>query len=191
MIETILLAMLISKIKGYKLRPLFKSWAFYPVLLFTLIYIFLQFLIFSGDYRFVKYSGLLETIYILAFLPLIFAHRLYGSAIKGSLSIMIGTALNKLAIVANRGKMPVFPTLSYITGYAKPESFTLVNDIHVLGSEATKLKLLTDYIDFGYSILSIGDIFIRFFTFIIIFNSIRYITKQNIEIKYLGGRKTC
>jgi hypothetical protein len=175
MIETILLAMLISKTKGYKLKPLFKSWAFYPTMIFTLFYVFLQINIFCGNYRFIKFSRLLETIYILTFLALIFTYRLYGSAIIGSLTIFIGSILNKLTIFANGGKMPVFPTLSYITGYAKPDSFTIVNDIHILGNDTTKLKFLTDYIDLGYSILSIGDIFIRFFTFIIVFSTIKYI----------------
>lgn len=175
MIETILLAMLISKLKGYKLKPLFKSWAFYPTMIFTLLYVFLQIAVFCGDYRFIKYSRLLETIYILTFLVLIFTYNMYGSAIIGSVFIFIGTAFNKLAIAANGGNMPVFPTLSYVTGYAKVESFAIVNDIHILGNEATKLKFFTDYIDLGYSILSIGDIFIRFFTFIIIFNSIKYV----------------
>jgi hypothetical protein len=83
--------------------------------------------------------------------------------------------LNKFVIRANNGKMPVFPTLSYFTGYAKPDSFIKVNDIHVLGDSSTKFKFLTDIIDVGYSIMSIGDIFIRFFVFIIIFNTIKYI----------------
>ncbi len=178
MIETILLAMLFLKIKGYKLKPLFKSWAFYPVILFTLFYILLQITIFYGNYHFVKYSRLLETMYILTFLFPIFKYKLYKSAIIGSLSVFIGSALNKLAIAANDGKMPVFPTLSYVTGYAKPKSFTLVNDIHILGSEAARFKFLTDYIDLGYSILSIGDIFIRFFTFIVVFNAIKYVNKN-------------
>jgi hypothetical protein len=184
MIETILLAMLISKIKGYKLKRILKSWAFYPTIIFTFFYVFLQINIFLGDYRLVKYSALFETVYILTFLALIFKYKLYGSAIIGSLSIFIGTILNKLAIAANNGKMPVFPTLSYVTGYAKPHSFTIVSSLHTLGNEATKLKFLTDYIDLGYSILSIGDIFIRFFTFIIVFNSIKHINRTRVNEIY-------
>lgn len=183
MIETILLAMLVAKIKGYNLKPLFKSWTAYPSMIFTLLYVFLDITIFYGDYRFIKYEGLLEKVYVLTFLALIFKYKLYKGAIIGSVSIFIGTALNMLAIAANEGKMPVFPTLSYITGYVKPDSFAKVKDIHILGNEATKLKFLTDYIDLGYSILSIGDIFIRFFTFIIIFNSIKY---TNISINLDG-----
>ena len=190
MIETVLLAMLVAKIKGYKLTPLFKDWAIYPAMIFTLFYVFLQITIFCGYYGFIKYAKLFETIYIFTFLPLIFKYRLYVSAFAGSVCIFIGTALNKLAMSANGYKMPVFPTLSYITGYTKPESFLKVKDIHILGSKVTKIKFLTDYIDLGYSILSIGDVFIRLFAFIIIFNSIKYINEINIKHKKVLGGKT-
>lgn len=181
MIETILLAMIILKIKGYKLKPMFRSWVFYPMMIFTLFYIFIQISIFCGYYGFIKYSALLEKAYLLTFLFIIFKYELYGSAIIGSIAVFIGTIMNKLAMSANGGKMPVFPTLSYITGYVKPDSFSKVKDIHILGSEETKLKILTDYIDLGYSVLSIGDIFIRFFTFIIVYNSIKFLNKESIE----------
>lgn len=181
MIETFLLAMLIARIKGYKLKPIFKDWAVYPAIIFTLFYVFMQISIFCGYYGFIKYASLLETLYISTFLFLIFRYKLYTSALLGSICIFIGTALNKIAIAANGGRMPVFPTFSYITGYAKPESFLRINDIHVLGNNMTKLKLLTDYIDLGYSILSIGDVLIRLFIFIVIYNSIKYINKITVE----------
>lgn len=177
MIETILIAMLVAKIKGYKLKPLFMSWEIYPVLAFAIIYIFFNMGVFFGNYNFIKFAGILEPVYICTFFILIIKYRQYISAIIGSIAIFIGTILNKIAISANGGKMPVFPTLSYATGYIKPDIFIKVKDIHVLGSEASKLKFLTDIIDLGYSILSIGDIFIRIFTFIIIFNTIKSINK--------------
>lgn len=177
MIETILLAMLAAKIRGYKLKPLFTIWEIYPILLFAIIYIFLNIGVFFGNYSFVSFAGILESIYMLTFFILIIKYKQYVSAIIGSVSIIIGTILNKIAISANGGKMPVFPSLSYVTGYVKPDSFTKARDIHVLGSEASKLKFLTDTIDLGYSILSIGDVFIRVFTFIIIFNTIKSINK--------------
>ena len=80
--------------------------------------------------------------------------------------------------------MPVFPTLSYLTGYGKVEAFDKVNDIHILGNSSTKLKFLTDIFDIGYSILSIGDVFIRLYVFIIIYSVIKEInverTKENL-----------
>lgn len=175
MIETILLAMLIAKLKGYKLKPLFKSWEFYPVFGFSIIYIILNSMIFFNNYSLVKYAKLLETIYILIFLIPIIKYKQYFSAIVGSISILIGTLLNKVVMLANAGKMPVYPTLSRLTGYFKSNSFCKAKDIHVLGNSLTKLKALTDFIDLGYSILSIGDVFIRLFTFIIIYNSIKYL----------------
>lgn len=177
MLETIFIAMLVAKIKGYKLKPLFMSWEVYPVLAFSIIYIFLNMSVFFGNYNFIKFAGILEPIYICTFLILIIKYKQYASAIIGSSCIIIGTILNKIVISANGGKMPVFPTLSYVTGYVKPYAFMKVKDIHILGSEASKLKFLTDTIDLGYSILSIGDIFIRLFTFIIIFNTIKSINK--------------
>ncbi len=180
MIETVLLALIIAKLKRYKLKPLLKDWAIYPPLIFTLFYLILQGTIFLGFYGFIKYASLLETLYILTFLPLIFKYELYKSALLGSICIFVGTALNKLAMAANGGKMPVFPTLSYVTGYAKQDSFEKANDIHILGSSSTKVKFLTDYLDLGYSILSIGDVFIRIFTFIIIYDSIKYINKVKL-----------
>ncbi len=92
--------------------------------------------------------------------------------------MLIGGGLNDIVIKANDGFMPVFPTLSYLTGYAKPEAFVIVKDIHMLGNSQTKLKILTDFIDLGYSILSIGDVFIRAFVFIIIYTSIKKINNQ-------------
>ena len=181
MIETIFLALVFAKIKGYKVKPLFKSWTIYPVLAFVLIYVVFEVMIFHGDYRFIKYSSIFHLLSLLIFLILIIKYKLNASAIIGSVFIFIGSTLNNVVISANNGKMPVFPTISYWTGYAKPEAFIKVKDIHILGSSLTKLKFLTDIFDIGYSIMSIGDIFIRVFAFIIIFNTIKVINNSNIH----------
>lgn len=181
MIETILLTFLISKLKGYRLKPLFKTWDIYLILFFELVYWILQGAVFLGDYSFIRYAGVFKSVYLYSFFILIFRYKLYYSAILGSVSIVIGSLLNKIAISANNGKMPVFPTLSYLTGYATIDSFSKVNDIHILGNSATKIKFLTDFIDTGYSILSIGDVFIRLFVFVIIFNAIKYLNNNKEE----------
>ncbi|OOO69623.1 hypothetical protein BS638_02170 [Clostridium tepidum] len=175
MLETIILALIVAKLKGYKIKPIFKSWHIYPVLVIEFIYLIIQIHIFLGNYSIVEHIKILETIYICSYLFIIIKYDQYISAVIGSIFIYLGSMLNKFVIRANNGKMPVFPTLSYFTGYAKPDSFIKVNDIHVLGDSSTKFKFLTDIIDVGYSIMSIGDIFIRFFVFIIIFNTIKYI----------------
>lgn len=177
MIEPILLALIFAKVKGYKVRPLFKAWAIYPLLTFVMMYVILELMLFQGNYTFIKYSGIFHYLYLLTFLILIIKYKLNMSAIIGSIFIFIGSALNNIAIATNNGKMPVFPTLSYLTGYAKPDSFIKVKDIHILGSAATKLKFLTDIIDVGYSVMSIGDVCIRVFAFIIIFDTIKVINK--------------
>ncbi|UFH66031.1 DUF5317 domain-containing protein [Clostridium cadaveris] len=173
MVETILLAMIIAKLKGYKIKPLFKSWTIYPLLVLEVITAIGQVTIFNGNYDFIKVVGLLKVVYLSAYLFLIFKYEVYKSAILGSIFMICGGMLNDIAIKANGRFMPVFPSLSYFTGYAKKEAFDLVNDIHILGNTDTKVKFLTDFIDLGYSILSVGDILIRVFVFLIIYNSIK------------------
>lgn len=188
MLETILVALIVCKIKGYKIKPLFKSWTIYPVIFMEIITIIMQVNLFMGNYTFIKYGEILKILYICSYLPMVFKYSQHISAIIGSVSIMIGGLLNDIAIKINGGMMPVFPNLSYITGYVKPDSFDRVNDIHILGNADTNFKFLTDIFDLGYSILSIGDIFIRFYVFIIIFNVIKSINKSLIYKTALGVR---
>lgn len=183
MIETILISFIFCKIKGFKLKPLFKNWAIYPVLFMELIYFIVQANIFMGNYSVINYVGILKTLYLCSYLPLIFTYGQYIAAILGSVFVVIGGILNDIAISANNGFMPVFPTLSFLTGYAKIDAFNKVNDIHILGDSTTKLKLLTDIFDIGYSVLSIGDIFIRVYVFLVIYNVVKYlnISKEKIS----------
>lgn len=179
MAETIIIALIFAKIKGYKIKPLFKTWAIYPVLFMELIYIVIQMNLFNENYEIIKYVGIFKNIYLCSYLSLVFKYEQYISAIIGAIFVFIGGILNDIAIVANNGMMPVFPKLSYITGYITTESFSKANDIHILGNSETKLKFLTDIFDVGYSILSLGDIFIRFYVFIIIFKTIKYINETS------------
>ncbi|MGL5087049.1 MAG: DUF5317 family protein [Clostridium sp.] len=179
--ETIIIALIIAKIKGYKIRPLFKTWAIYPVVFMELIYLIIQISIFNENYELIKYAGVLKTVYLCSYLPLVFKFEQYISAIVGSVAMVIGGGLNDIAIAVNNGMMPVFPSLSYLTGYVKPDSFSKVSDIHILGGSETKMKFLTDIFDIGYSVLSLGDVFIRFYVFIIIYKSIKYLN----EISYI------
>jgi hypothetical protein len=112
--------------------------------------------------------------------------QLYKPALVGSGSIVVGTLLNKFVISQNNGKMPVFPSFSYLTGYVKPYTFQAVQDIHVLGSGAAHWKILTDYIDFGYSILSPGDLFINFFSFLMLYYTIKAVNLQRNSKKHLS-----
>lgn len=175
--ETILFVLIYSKYKRYNLRPLFQRKEIYYVLAIEVIYICLQVTLFAGNFSAIKYASILKSIYLCAYLGLILKHQLYKEAIMGSGFILLGGMCNNLAMAANGGKMPVFPNLSYLTNYAKPEAFIIANqvanDFHVLGDENTKLKVLTDVVDIGYSILSIGDLFIRVFVVLIIYGAIK------------------
>ena len=173
MLEIIIISLIFCKIKKFKIKPLFKSWAIYPVLFMELIYLVVQANIFMENYALIKYVGILKSLYLCSYLPLVFVYKQYISAIIGSGFVILGGILNDIAIAANNGYMPVFPSLSYITGYAQIDAFDKVNDIHILGSASTKLKFLTDIFDIGYSVLSLGDIFIRGFVFIIIYNVVK------------------
>jgi hypothetical protein len=184
MIETILAAIILGKIKHYKIGYLFRSWSFYPVLITQCILIFFQISVFFGNYYFVQFASAIKIAIILSFLfPMLF-FQLYKPALIGSGSIVFGTLLNKFVISQNNGKMPVFPSFSYLTGYVKPHAFSSVHDIHVLGGAFAHWKILTDYIDFGYSILSPGDLFIHFFSFLMLYYTIKAVNLR-YNPKYL------
>lgn len=179
MVETILLAFIAAKLKKLDIKPIFRDWAIYPVLFFAVLYIFLQAMVFLGDYSLVKYTNIYKTSYLLSFLFLIIRYKQYIAGFAGAISVIIGTWLNNIVIAANGGKMPVFPTLSYITGYMKPSVVNNIDNVHILGSETTKLSFLSDIFDVGYSVMSIGDIIVRAYAFIVIYFSIKYICKLN------------
>lgn len=181
MLETIILAMLVAKLKGYKPSQLLKAWPVYLIIMFEIIYIFLQASTFLGNYSLIKYSSLIEKPFLFIFFILILIYKQYVSALIGSIFMLIGGILNNIVIAANSGKMPVFPTLSYFTGYVKQDLWRNVNDIHTLGTAGTNLKFLSDIFDLGYCIMSIGDIFIRVFVFLVIFNTIKQLTLINYK----------
>ena len=178
MILEVLAVITLAKIKHYKIKYLFYTWTFYPILLAELAYIGLQITIFAGNYEFVQYTEFFRIAHSLSFLFAMFAFELYKPALIGSGSMMIGTLLNRFVISQNNGKMPVFPTLSYWTGYVKPDTFDIVNDIHVLGGIDTSWKILTDWIDVGYSIMSPGDVLIHVFAFLMLYALIKAVNKK-------------
>lgn len=182
--ETILLSLLYAKMKKYHIKPLFKTWAIYPVIAFEIITVIGQINSYYGNYKIIEMFGSATTIYLLLYWGLIFRYKLYVQAIIGSAFMVLGGILNDIAIKANGGFMPVFQSLSYHIGRVTLENYHRVNDIHILGSMNSNVKFLTDYIDFGYTILSVGDIFIRVFVFLIIYYSIKKINLQ-------GENKNC
>lgn len=179
MLESILLALIYSKYKKYKIKSLFEQKEIYYVLAIEVIYIGIQIALFQQQYEWLKYAHVFKSIYLCTYLGLIFRHELYKEAFIGSGFVLLGGICNDIAIAANGGKMPVFPSLTYLTGYATAEGFEkaqqVANDFHILGNEQTHLKYLTDIFDTGYSVLSVGDLFIRVFVVLVIYGAVKKI----------------
>ena len=173
MIETVLLALLLAKCRGYRIAPFWKSVWFYPVFAVDLFSVFLQVQIFLYNDAFLPVAGVLKNVYMVLYMLPLLRYRLYKPGVIGAGCIVAGTAMNKIVMAANGGKMPAFPTLSLRTGYFDPALLEAPGSIHCLGTEASRLKFLTDYIDIGYSVLSIGDLFIRAFVVLIVFYAVK------------------
>ena len=173
MVIMICAVVLLAKWKHYQIKPVFRSWSVYPILLMQIILVVFQFSVFFDTYYFVRFAPILDPGIIASFVFSIFVYKLYKPAVIGSSSVVLGTLLNNFVMAQNGGKMPVFPTLSYFTGYVTPDVFASVEGRHILGSEATRFAFLSDYIDVGYSILSIGDVLIHLFSFILLYATIK------------------
>ena len=189
MILSLIAVVLLAKWKHYKIKYLFYTWTFYPFLISQCILIFFQLSVFWGSYFFVQYASLIKSLCIGVFIFPIIAFEMYKPALAGSVCVGIGSLMNRFVIEQNGGRMPVFPSLSYLTGYVKPGAFDIAGDIHVLGGEGTKWAILTDYIDVGYSILSPGDLLIHFFTFIMFYSLIKAVNLRFDADKKLIGKE--
>lgn len=176
--ETILLALFYAKIKKYNIRPLFKSWTIYPVIIFEIMILIGQIVAYFGNYKIIEIFGSAFSIYLSLYMILILKYELYIQAIIGSAFVVAGGALNDIAIKANDGFMPVFQSLSYYIKRTDLGSYGKIDNLHIVGGVDTKMKVLTDYIDLGYTILSIGDVLIRVFVFIVLYYFIKKINLQ-------------
>ncbi|SCP98977.1 DUF5317 family protein [Anaerobium acetethylicum] len=171
----VILAVAYAKIKGYRIKPALKSYFLYPFMAVEILSVFLQICIFMKNYTFVQYTGIIQNIYLYTLIIPIFAYRLYKPGIIGSALILTGTFLNRFVMSQNAGKMPVYVSLSKITGYVDEAALQSVDNIHIIGSQTANYKFLADFIDIGYSILSIGDVLIHSFIFIVIYYTIKEI----------------
>lgn len=172
MIFQVFFAGIAAKMKGYHVCKALAKPVFYPFYAVELVYIIFQINLFLGDYSFISYASALKTASLYTLLIPIFIYKLYVPALAGSGFIITGTALNELVKHFNGGKMPVYPTLSRVTGYFS--NAALQNSpLHMLGGSDTKLKFLSDYIDVGYSVLSIGDLLVHMFVLIIFYYGIK------------------
>ncbi len=180
MILFLLFALLLAKLKGYKIKPLLTAYALYPYAAVELFYVLLQGSIFMHNYSFIRYTSLINSLYMYTLIIPVMVYKLYKPGIIGSAFMIAGTLLNRLAMSSNGGKMPVYATLSKLTGYYDPVAIQSVDNIHVAGDASVKFKFLTDYIDTGISILSIGDVLIHSFVFIVVYYSIKEINRKGL-----------
>ncbi len=160
--------------RKYSPKYAFTSWELYPLYVVELIHIFFQVNAYFGNYQFVQYSSYIQTAMNLLLLLPIISKKLYLTALVGSGSVLAGSALNAIAINANDGHMPVYATLSRLTGFFNEAALdSTVDKFHIMMSDATRLNFLGDYIDLGFCIMSPGDIFIHFFVAAVIFCTIK------------------
>lgn len=177
MLVFVIIAVVIAKINGHDPFVLKRA---YPLLAFAaveMVYITFQIFVSLGYYSILNYSRQLQIAYLLSYLPVIIIYGLYKSAFIGSAAVITGSLLNNLAISVNGGKMPVFATLSKITGYYDETAMLLHDSLHIAGNSETKLKILCDFIDIGFSVMSIGDIMIHSIAFIVIYSTITHLNK--------------
>jgi len=159
--------------KGYSIKPILRDRSLYPLFVAEILYLMLQTSVFLGYYRFIPYAGTFKTLYLYTLIVPILVHRLYKAGFLGSIMLTVGSFLNRFVMSQNGGKMPVYATLSKYTGYFDEKVLGTIDQVHILGTEQTKYKILTDFIDVGYSILSIGDILIHAFIFIVVYDTIK------------------
>lgn len=178
MILSILFACIFAKLKGYKLKPLVRTCALYPFFVLTVVLLYLQSCVLFGNYSWIKYAEYIKTAYLFSLIIPFLVFKLYKPGLTGAICILAGTFLNKFVMAQNGGKMPVYATLSKLTGYYSEAAFAEASSIHVLGSPETKFKILTDYIDVGYTILSIGDLLIHFYVLLIFYHVIKVINEK-------------
>lgn len=181
MIETVLLVIIFARIRGIRISDIFRSWELYPVFVCAIAYVVLQIGIFSGHYNFIIFANIYRVVYSAAVFFLIYRFKIYKPSYIAIGFMFLGMILNQVVMHANKGKMPVFPTLTLKTGYITPDKISSIDGIHVLGDSATKLKFLSDIIDIGYCIMSVGDIMVRVFLFIVLFYSFKAIKKQGVS----------
>ena len=180
MIFPIVFALLLAAVRKYSLKPLLTAYALYPFAFLTLVVIYLQAGIFLHDYTLITYASVIKSAYLMTLIIPFLVYRLFKPGLVGASLIVAGSLLNRLVISQNNGKMPVYATFSKLTGYYSETVLRTVDTVHSVGDSSTRLKFLTDFIDIGYSILSIGDVLIHSFAFIILYFSIKEIHKRQL-----------
>lgn len=179
MILFIAVACALAKRKGCRIAPIFREWSLYPLYLTEAVFWIMQIAAWTGHYMFIPYAEWIQTAFTLVLLFPILKFRLYGTACIGCLFVAIGSWMNKLVMNANGGQMPVYPTLSRWTIYFRDGAIEEANDyLHCVMNSDTKLKFLADWVDCGFSILSLGDVLIHSFVLIVIYKTVIELNKR-------------
>lgn len=193
MIETWAIAFLYAWKKKLDIKLIFKDWPVYFPLFMLGIYIIAEVMIFNNNYWITQYGTQIKQLTLFSYLGLVLKYRLYDSMdinqknelirfvkspfVIAIICLLIGYSINYVAIVSNGGHMPVYASYTYFTGYTDVSSFTK-DSFYVLGDSTSKAIWACDCIDIFYSNLSIGDVFVRCFTGILIYFSIKRINKK-------------
>ena len=174
MLIFILIPFLIAYFKGYRIRSAFQVWDLYPFFAACACHAFFVINAWLGNHSYVRFASLLQFFMIFTLLlPIVWRRITYPTLVGVGMSL-VGTLMNHIAIRANGGKMPVYPTVSKWIGYYREGQLDgTIDDLHVLMDESSRLVFLTDYFDFGSCVLSPGDLLIHSFASIIIYYAIK------------------
>lgn len=180
MLIFILIPLVIAHFKGYKVWRVLRVVDLYPFFLACAGHGFFIVNAWFGNHSFVKYAAILQYFMIFSLLLPVVKQRIFGPTMVGVGLTFVGTAMNRIAINANNGKMPVYPTVSKWIGYYKDGQLDgTIDDLHVLMDSSSKLKILTDYFDFGTCVLSPGDLLIHAFASIIIYYTVKSVCQKH------------
>jgi len=201
LVETLIASLLFSKLhlyiklgklqihkESYLIKPILKQWSFYPVIFMSIFYVYLQYTIMNQNYYFLQYQHIIKNAilgsYMVLGLDVLLRYEKYKEYIIACCSLLCGFTLNYIVMHFNQGKMPIFPDISYSTGYTQYNvimNASKFSDFHVLGDHTTRLIFLSDIFDIGGSIWSPGDVLCRLFAFIIVYFSVKEISKIHMN----------
>jgi len=186
--------------KQYNINLIFKNWSFYPPIILLVLYLILEVMMLNNIIWFLEYSTIIKQLTLLSFLGLVIEYNLYDSYFEkykenglkafltspfifAMISLCIGLILNYIAVFSNNGHMPLFISFSYATGYADIQELTK-DTFYILGDHTSKMIFLCDTIDlFGFSNLSIGDLFVILCMTTILYCSVKQTNIKNNNIK--------
>ena len=184
MLIFILIPLLIAYFKGYRVLSLFRVFDLYPFFAVCLVHGFFVMNAWFGNYSFVKFAAVLQYFMIFSLLLPVVRRRFFAPTMIGVGLTMVGTVMNRIVINANDGKMPVYPTVSKWIGYYKDGQLDgTIDSLHILMDGSSKLPFLADYFDFGFCILSPGDLLIHAFASVIIYYTVKSVCPRGKDEK--------